>query len=137
MASLFTALGDLADAAAVQAALAASTLDLFQNNVNVSKNSQVVDFTIATFSGYVQQAVATVSAPFLDQVNGGVSIVVPSNIFVFTPPGMGSPVTNQIYGWILRDSTGILWAAGNFQTVVQMVQAGDALPMQVLLNFVP
>lgn len=133
MNGLFMTSGDIVNAAAVQAALALSTLDLYSNNVNPGKNNVVGDFTIATFPGYVQQAIATVPAPIIDQVNGGISLVLPSNLFVYVAPGAGE----TIYGWILRNAGGVLVAAGAFQNPVTMNANGDAIPMQVLLNFAP
>lgn len=133
MAALFMTSGDIADAAALQTALANSTVDLYSNNVSPSKNNTVVDFTIATFAGYTQQTIVAVPAPIFDQVNGGISLVLPANLFAFVGPGIGQ----SVYGWILRTMGGVLIAAGNFDSPVQMIQNGDAIPLQLLLNFVP
>ena len=133
MSALFMTSGDLVDAAALQAALALSTLDLYVNNVNPGKNNVVGDFTLATFPGYLQQTITTVPAPIIDQMNGGISLVLPSNLFVYTSPGAGQVV----YGWILRTAGGVLVSAGSFANPVNMLVNGDAIPLQVLLNFVP
>ena len=133
---LFMTSGDIADASALQAALAVSTLDLFQNNVTPTKNSVVGDFVVATYDGYVQQAIATVPPPIIDSINGGISLVIPSNLFVYGPVG-SPPVTNQIYGFIIRTAAGKLLAAGTFANPISMAALMDAIPLQVLLNFAP
>lgn len=125
--------GNLAAAAAMQASLAVSTIDLGQTAVAIGKNTQASDFTVADFTGYVQQAIATVPAPIIDPVNGGISLVLPSHLFVST----GSAVSNIVYNWYLKNAGGKLIACGNFPSPIHMDDIPDAIPLSVVLNFPP
>lgn len=88
-------------------------VDMFSNNETVDDASTGADFTIATFTGYAQVAVAR--ADF-----GSPSIV--SNIANINDPTFpeftctgGSPQT--CYGWLMRGATsGTIVAGANFDT---------------------
>jgi hypothetical protein len=124
--------GDFANATAIATALAACTIDLFQNNISVVKSTPVGSLEVATFTGYTQQTVATPGPPVIDPVLGGVSIIMPSKVFAAASP---YTVGNTIYGWYLRDATGALIAAGNFPTPINVGGLGQAVPLTVTLNF--
>ena len=124
--------GATLEAGAMQAALAVSTINLFNNNISVGSNVTVASFTAATFTGYAAQALATVPAPVNDSTLGGVSIFIPSHLFTCTT----APDTPEtIYGWWLQDTTGKCVAAGNFTQPFIIANVGDTVPMQVTLNF--
>lgn len=86
-------------------------LDLFQSNTTVGNASTGADFTIATFTGYAQVAIARAdfSAATIVSNEGNITkTTAPS----FTCTG-GSSQT--VYGWILRGATsGIIYAGQNF-----------------------
>jgi hypothetical protein len=125
--------GNQAAAAALQAALALSTIDLGQTSVAIGKNTQASDFTVATYSGYTQQVVTTVPPPIIDPVNGGISLILPSSLFASSGPS----VANTIFNWYLRTAGGVLIAAGAFPNPISMSVLGDAIPLSVVLNFPP
>lgn len=86
-------------------------LDLFSNNETVDDASTGADFTIATFTGYAQVAIARgdFSAATIVSNEGTITkTAAPS--FTCTA---GSPQT--VFGWILRGATsGIVYAGQNF-----------------------
>lgn len=94
------------------------TLDLFQSNTTVGDASTASDFTIATFTGYSQAAIARAdwgSATISSNIGNITKTVPPS--FVCTG---GSSQT--VYGWILRNaSSGKIWFGQNFDTPIAMV----------------
>jgi hypothetical protein len=132
MAGLVPTSGDFANAAAIATMLAECTIDLFQNNISVVKTTPAASLEVATFTGYAQQAVATVGPPIVDPVLGGVSLILPSNVFAAASP---YTVGNTIYGWYLRTAAGLLIAAGNFPAPINVGGLGQAVPLTVTLNF--
>jgi hypothetical protein len=88
-------------------------LDLFQSNTTVGDASTAADFTIASFTGYAQVAIARgdwTAATVVSNEGNITKTTAPT----FTCSG-GSPQT--VYGWILRGATsGIIYAGQNFAT---------------------
>lgn len=88
-------------------------LDLFQSNTTVGNASTAGDFTIATFTGYAQAAIARADFSAATVVSNEGSIT-KTAAPTFTCSG-GSPQT--VYGWILRGATtGVIYAGQNFDT---------------------
>lgn len=110
--------------------LALSTLNLFQNNTTVNPLNVIADFVVASYTGYTVQTLTTVSAPFIDPVNGGVSIACPSHLFLCT----ATAGSNIIYGYWIEDAAGNLIVAGNIDPAPMNVN-NNAIPLQIILNF--
>lgn len=92
----------------------AFVLDLFQSNTTVGDASTGADFTISTFTGYAQVAIARGDfSPAVIAANVGQ--IDKTTAPTFTCTG-GSP--QNAYGWILRGATsGVIYAGQNFDTV--------------------
>lgn len=86
-------------------------VDLFQSNTTVVNASTAADFTIATFTGYNQVALARAgfsAAAIVANVAVTTSAVAPT--FLCT-----GGAAQTVYGWILRgDTTGLVYAGQNF-----------------------
>lgn len=123
----------LAEATLVQTALALSTVDLVAAAFIPGPLLVIGDLTVATFTGYAQQSIVTAPAPFLDQVNGGVSIALPGNTFAQS----GTGTINTIFGYVLQSATPTIVQTGVFPTPVVMNKAGKAIPLSLLLNWQP
>ena len=96
----------------------AFVLDQFQSNTTVGDASTGADFTIATYTGYAQIAIARGdwSAAV---ISGGVGLIQKTVNPVFTCSG-GSAQT--IYGLLLRGATsGIIYCGVNYTTPISMV----------------
>lgn len=105
-------------------------LDIFVNNVTVADASTLADFTIATWTGYAQVAIARgdwSSATVVSNVGQIDKTTAPS----FTMTGGSSQTA---YGWILRNAaTDKIWFGQNFDSPVAMV-AGATIsidPMRI------
>lgn len=128
----FTSSGYLTIGQEIATYLAACDVHLFINNVTVTPNLILGDLTEATFTGYALQNIAAPAAPVNDPTYGGFSTFLPSNVFTCTA-APGTPQT--VYGWYLLDAAGALIAAGNLPTPIVINDAGDAVPVQVTLNY--
>jgi len=117
--------------ATIQTALAVSTIKLFKNDMVPDVGTVLADFTEADFSGYAAQAVATWGVPYIDQVNGGVSITAPAHQFQAANP---TTVPNTVYGYYLEDTGGNLVQAGRFDAPIDMVQPSDGFVLAVTIN---
>lgn len=116
----------------LQTMLAGSKVKLFQNNVVVSITTVKADLTLATFTGYTDQTVTATGDPYIDPVNGGISITLPSHQFTTGDP---TTIGNTIYGWWLELSGGDIILAGNFDTPINMTEPFQAIPLMLTLNF--
>jgi hypothetical protein len=89
------------------------TLDLFKSNTTVGDASTAADFTIATFTGYAQVAIARAdfgAAVAVANVGEITKTVAP--VFTCT-----AGAAQLVYGWILRNAaTGKIWAGQNFDS---------------------
>jgi len=120
----------------LRTALAASEIYLFKAiSSPLSVSTTLNDFTECDFSGYALVTVANFGLPYLDPA-GGATIATPSTQFNFVTPVLPAlPVTNVVLGFWIVDSTGELVVAGTFDAPVAMAADGDAIPLQVLMNF--
>lgn len=115
----------------IRTQLAMSTLQLFQNNVIPSPGMVIGDLTEATFTGYSAATITAFLATYLDPL-GGASIQAPTQQFQTASP---FTVGNTIYGWYLLTAGGVLVLAGTFAAPIAMAGNGDAIPLDVKLNF--
>lgn len=101
----------------------------------LSVSTVLADFTSANFSGYGEFAVDTWNLAYLDPA-GGATLSTPSHNFNFITPVLPAlPVTNVVLGWYLVSGGNDLVVAGTFDSPVAMAAPGDAIPLQVLMNF--
>lgn len=118
----------------IRTALAAGMVHLYTAIANpISPSSVIGDFTEADYSGYAALEVTTWLAAYLDPAGGG-SIQNGTQQFqyVFTS---GTPVPNTILGFYLTNAAGALVMCGNFAAPVSMAANGDAIPLNLTLNF--
>lgn len=123
--------GRIAMANAIQTLLAVSFIKLFKNDVTPNVTTLIGDLEVADFTGYVEQTVTAWGEPYLDAINGGVSLTAPSHQFVTTDP---TTVPNTIYGYWVEDATGKLIQCGRFDDPIPMGFPNDAIPLMVTLN---
>jgi len=107
------------------------TLDLFQSNTTVVDASVPADFTISTFPGYAQIAIARADWDAAVVVaNQGKSVKTISPVFSCSSGG-----PQNVYGWILRVAgVSVILAGQNFD-VPRVASAGwiETLnPFQIL-----
>lgn len=121
----------LAEAALVQTALALSTVDLVAAAFTPAPALVIGSLTLATFTGYAQQSITTAPAPFIDQINGGVSIALPGHTFAQS----GTGIDNTVFGYVLQTAGGVIVQSGVFPAPIVMNQAGKAIPLSVLINW--
>lgn len=106
-------------------------IKLFKNNITPNLSTLVADFTEADFTGYVKQTLSAPVGPFIDPINGGVSIKLGDHLFVTTSP---LTVGNTIYGWWVEDASGNLIAAQAFDTPYVISAFPQAIPLSVTFN---
>lgn len=115
-------------------ALAVAILHLYKDiGAPISPSTVLADFTEADYSGYAVQTITTWLTSYLDPA-GGASIQSGTHQFNYVPPG-GGPVANIVKGFYLEDATGKLIVAGNFDNPITMTALGDAIPVNITLNF--
>jgi hypothetical protein len=105
-------------------------LDLFQNNEVVDDASTAADFTIATFTGYAQVAIAR------DDWNVAIILGGDGVIDTLVAPEFECTggASQTVYGWILRGAgTGIIYFGQNFDTPRLMAPAATETidPMRI------
>jgi len=134
--TLYPNVGALLIAGFVKGDLDGASLRLFKAiAAPLSVSSVRADFEECDFSGYEDFVITAFGAPYLDPA-GGSTIATPSNQFNFVTPTLPDlPVTNVVLGWYITTGAASLYVAGTFAAPVAMAQNGDALPLQVLLNF--
>lgn len=93
---------------------------LFQNNVTVADASTLADFTVATFTGYANVAVARSTFP-TPSIVGAVARTISSVIPTFTCTGGAS---QTVYGWILVGVTSGKVIAGQNFAVPRVMSPG-------------
>lgn len=129
---LYTNGGALILAGIARDALADAEVHLYQEvTPPLSVSTVIGDFTEADYSGYAAATIAAWLAPYLDPA-GGASIQSGTQQFDFgTLPGN----INSINGFYLVNSDGDLILASAFPAPIAMTQPGDAIPVDVVLNF--
>ena len=131
---IFPQAEQVAAVTAIQLPFVTSTVHLFMTPISWTPQLTLAQLTAieANFSGYVATTLAALPVPFVDQVQGGVSWIVPTQNFAVN----GSPAEgNDIFGgWFESNTNGVLLA---WQTQVpwSMQNALQALPVEVLVNF--
>ncbi len=103
---------ELLVAASGFAGLLTPKIDLFTNDFLPLETSVLADFTLATYTGYVQ-GTGTLSAVYVSQPDNLVSVdALPVH---FVGPTAGAGV--DAFGWVMYDGTGPgIYAAGRFDT---------------------
>ncbi len=118
----------------VKTALAASMLKLYTAIASpLGPGTVVGDFTEATFSGYTAITIANFLAPYIDPA-GGSSIQSGTQQFNYVEP-MSGPVGEVCLGFWLENAAGDLVVAGNFDAPISMNANGDAIPVNITLNY--
>lgn len=100
------------------------SLRLYQNNFTPSPTSVLGDFTVATFDGYANKAIAAWGAVFLDPL-GLATTIAPLQTFTMT----GATTPNIVYGAYYLDKNGALMWAERFAVPVNFAAAGNTLPL--------
>lgn len=93
-------------------------------------NTVLADFTEANFTGYADVDPIVFLGGYLDP-DGGASVQTGTRLFQIASP---FTVPNTVLGWYIEDD-GVCVAAGTFPAPVALVGAGDAIPLDVILNF--
>ncbi len=124
--------GALKFAAQQQTYLALSVLHLFKATFNLTPTVVAADLEAieADYDGYEPITCTTWNQPYLDPA-GGASMQPGTKQFNFASD-TGS--VNSIYGWFLESAAGDLLAAGTFDGAIPMVQDGDSVPLNPILN---
>lgn len=116
----------------VKTALAASKLKLFKAiAAPLSVSTVLADFTEADYDGYAEITIAAFHNPYIDPA-GGASIQSGTQQFDFVSVPL---TTNIVLGWYLKNAAGALVVAGTFDAPIAMAQPGDAIPLNVALNY--
>jgi len=119
--TLAFAIAALADAIAGE--MDAATLDLYQNNLVFDPDTVVLgDLTVADYSGYAQVDLTWAAPSVSDDGN----VETQSNQATFRPTG--TVITNQIYGYYVKNAGGDLIGGGTFE--------GGPLPMESALDVI-
>lgn len=127
--------GALQIAKLVQEGLANATVHLYQQPLQLNPQVTLAQMLAieADYDGYAAQTVDAWSPPYLDP-NGGATIS--SGYLQFNFATEASPsVTNNIYGLFVVAEGGELIIVFSFPTPAPMFQEGDAVPVNVLLNY--
>jgi len=118
----------------VKTALINSVLKLYQAiSQPLSQSTVIADFTEADFDGYAAKTITAWLAAYIDPDGGG-SIQSGTQQWNCVPAGP-PPVANSILGWYLVSATGTLVAAGDFPAPIAMSNLGDAIPLNITLNY--
>ena len=127
--------GALKIAALVQAGLASSVIHLYQSPIALAPNLTLAQMVAieATYDGYVPKVVTAFNQPYLDPAGGATTASGYEQFNYMTEASPG--VTNNIYGLFLEDSAGDLVIVIQFAQPAPMNQSGDAVPVNVLLNY--
>lgn len=134
MATLYPNVGAMVVADTIRTSLAAAVLHLFKTVAGGLNVGNVVDdFEEADYSGYLEKTITTWLATYLAP-GGGASFQSGTQQFQWATP-VGDPVGNAVLGWYLLDSDDNLIAAGTFDAPVSMNAVGDALPLDITLNW--
>lgn len=99
-------------------------VDLYQNDYTPVAASVVGSFTVATFSGYAQEALA--GGAVNPAVDGDSRAFATWDEVEFTHNGGGT--SNSVYGYYVRDGGGnLLWAERFDAAPIAMANSGDQL----------
>ncbi len=131
---LYPNVGAMLLAGIVQEAVAGAFIKLYSAIAQpLSPSTVKTDFTEADFSGYEAAEITAWFAPYIDPA-GGATIQSGTFQFAYVAP-MADPVSNTILGWWLEDADGNLIECGNFPAPITMTRNGDAIPVDLLLNY--
>jgi hypothetical protein len=132
---LYPAVNQLAMVTSIKTAYATGLLKLVKSAIAFTPNLDVATLTAieADFSGYAAKTLTTLPPAYYDVVNGGVSFTIPTQQWTRT---LGTPdVPNDIFGGWIENAGGDLLMAWGITTSWGMQAVGDALPLEITLNF--
>lgn len=121
-------LNELNQAVPAPATLNAAVLKLYQNPaLALSPDTEYASFTVADFTGYADEVLATLTGPVsLDSNNQGLH---GEGNFAVTGP---VTTTNTIYGWYLANPGETDWiCAGAFDEEVGMAVVGEFISLDI------
>lgn len=121
--------GLLATAGEAKLELAAGTIDLLKNNFDATSAYVFDAANVADYTGYAQEAVATWGETYTDPA-GGYSF---QHYAEFSPSGV--LVTNTIYGYVVRDSNGVVRQVCKFENPVPMINTLSLCAIIARFNF--
>jgi hypothetical protein len=132
---IYPNVGALKIAATIRTFVALSVIHLIKAPISLLPGTTLAALTAieADFDGYTAIVVTAFLAPYIDPA-GGASIQSGTEQFQYGPAA-SPPVINNVYGFYLLDAAGDLLVAGTFDAPVAMQSIGDALPMNVILNY--
>lgn len=124
----------IAAVTAIQTPFATGKIRLIQSPLTLTPGMNEADLVAveADYTGYAAKTLTTLPAPYIDQVNGGVSFEIPTQQFDI---GATPTVFNDIYGGWVEDSGANLLMAFTVINPYPMQGVGDALPLNLILNF--
>jgi hypothetical protein len=98
------------------------TIRLFQNDFTPSADSILADFTIATFTGYLNVTLTAWSAPYLNSAGNGAILSPLAQFNAASPYTIG----NLVYGYFILDAAGDLVLGGRFTDApISMAASGN------------
>jgi len=104
---------------------------LYTNDLTPSSDSELADFTEATFTGYAEVTLATLTGPVRGSPNG-VALIQTAN---FIAGALAAPGETAIGYFITNGAEDDLLAAERFDTSVSFANAGDFLNLDLIWNF--
>jgi hypothetical protein len=124
--------GALYLASLMRTALALSTLHLYKAiSSPLNPGTTLANLTEADYDGYALKTITAWLTPYLDPL-GGATIQSGTQQFDFVSVPL---TTNTILGFYLLNAAGALVFVGNFDAPIAMAANGDAIPVNVSLNF--
>jgi hypothetical protein len=133
--SVYTETGAMQLADSIQTLMAESKIRLFSTAVAISKTTTKAELVAAeaTYDGYAAVTVTAFLNPYLDPA-GGATTQSGTKIFYYGPAA-SPPVTNNVLGFWVETAAGVPILIVGFDSPVPMIEVGDAVPVNVLLNY--
>jgi len=133
--SVYTDTGAMELAGAIQALMAASKIRLFKDTLSITPALTEAELVAAEcdYDGYAAITVTAFLNPYLDPA-GGATTQSGSHVFYYGPAA-SPPVTNNVLGFWCETAGGVPILVVGFDNPVPMTAVGDAVPVNVLLNF--
>ena len=118
----------------VRSALVGCKLKLYKAPCqHLGSDTVIGSFTECDYSGYTEKVIASFLPVYLDP-KGGAAIQSGTQQFQYVPP-KANPIGNTVMGYYLITASGVLVFAGSFDSPTAMVSEGDAIPVNVILNY--
>lgn len=118
-----------ADLTALAGLLTGALVELFQNDVTPTRATLIGSYTVATYTGYANEAITWLAPSISDD---GVAEIV-GTVAEFRPTGSG--VANNIYGAYVTTSGGALIGAVRFDNApVPMAGVNDSILVTIRIR---